>query len=324
MSFSLDNPENINTFFNENGYVVIDNIFTKQECNDIFLHCGNLITHQANNFDITKIETYDAASQVLNNYGMITRHPIMTNEFINMRQNENLYRAVNLFINDPTINHDRFLFYRPTTGLLINKMCVDKPEWKTVFNSPGIHLDIDPKIYEEDNLEETEKAREFLTYDDTVHYVSENHIYGKSEGLRLQGLINIINNSEIDGGFTCVPGFHNKFDEWYTEKIYSGFEFTELGRYFFNSKSSIDMKYISNSIRIPMKAGSIVLWDARLAHTGKPNLSNRPRLALPFSVSPIQDMSSERRKNRRKLLDSVLEQNNIINITETGRKIFDL
>ncbi len=50
------------------------------------------------------------------------------------------------------------------------------------------------------------------------HFIFENNQISvqMSGGMHLQGVLNILDNYEEDGGFQIVPGFVNHFDEWRT------------------------------------------------------------------------------------------------------------
>jgi hypothetical protein len=118
---------------------------------------------------------------------------------------------------------------------------------------------MDPRLYQDNkkSISIIKSIRENVTYNDGSGFVSDGHIYNKSEGLQLQGMLNVINNFEDDGGFMCVPGFTLQFDEWYEQKVMSGEDqifYKDIGKYSFNELSKTDMKYIYDVKRITAKA----------------------------------------------------------------------
>ena len=159
-----------------------------------------------------------------------------------------------------------------------------------------------------------------IQYDDTSGFISEGHVYAKSEGLHLQGMINIINNTEDDGGFVCVPKFN--FDQWYDYKKKTDYDnmIKDTGKYSFVES---DMKYIYEMKRITAKAGSLIIWNRTMAHTGKPNNSSRPRLGIPISWSPKTSIPNDKRKERQNILKKHIKDNDVV-VTDIGHDIFDL
>ncbi len=168
-----------------------------------------------------------------------------------------MYEAGKIFLDSFIVSHDRFIFYRPTKNVVINGIISDKPEWSTAHRYPGIHLDMDPSLYQDDNPNNIKKIndiRKATVYDNVSGFISEGHVYHKSEGLHLQGMINVVNNLENDGGFVCVPKFTMYFDEWYKQKVQNGdFPTDDVGKYGFGELSKIDMKHIYNMKRITAK-----------------------------------------------------------------------
>jgi hypothetical protein len=321
-SFSLDQKDEIKTFFHENGYVVINDVFTTEECKKIYDHIGLILNNLSKNFNIYDYSTYDNISQFINNFGMISRDPNMDNFFLNLRQNKNIHDIGKIFIDNFVVSHDRFIFYRPTRNIKINNMLCDKPEWGTFYKYPGVHLDMDPKLYYEASNDKINVIKNGIDYKNKSDFISEGHIYRKSEELHIQGMINVLNNAEEDGGFVCVPKFHHNFDKWHSERS-AKHQFSEIGRYSFDGLSEIDMKYVYDTKRIACRAGSLILWDRRVAHTGKCNASSRPRLGIPLAFTPKNSLTGKMRLSRRKVLQKVINDNSF-NVTEIGNDVFDL
>ena len=327
-SFTIDQKTEILEFFNNNGFVVINSVFSSDECKQLFNHVGSIMTKLEPTFNINDYSTYDSISPFMNNFGMVSKGPNFDTVFLNMRQNKNVHDIGKIFIDDFVVSHDRFIFYRPTKNVFINGGILDKPEWSTFYKYPGLHLDMDPRLYQDNkkSISIIKSIRENITYDDGSGFVSEGHIYNKSEGLQLQGMLNAINNYEDDGGFMCVPSFTLQFDEWYEQKVMSGEDqifYKDIGKYSFNELSKTDMKYIYNMKRITAKAGSLILWDRRMAHTGKINISGRPRLGLPIAFSSKDILTENMRCERRNFLKKIISKNNF-EVTDIGKNVFDL
>ena len=105
--------------------------------------------------------------------------------------------------------------------------------------------------------------------------------YEKITSLRLQGILYLTDTAKNQGAFCCVPELF-KQPEVLKAKEGLWFSDDELSRY--------EVKNIA------AKAGSLIVWDSRLPHSGNVNTSDQPRLAQYLSMCPEE--SEESRANR--------------------------
>ncbi|AYV81533.1 MAG: WD repeat protein [Harvfovirus sp.] len=317
---SFEEEEKLKEFFKKNGYVVVRDVLTEEECRATYDEMGAQMKRLNEKFDISDVATYGEAP-VTSNYGLYTSTPIFSKQFMLNRQNPNVYRAFSLLYGDENliVNQDRCCFYRPTKGIPIDHQNVDKPEWKTAYSFPELHLDFHPSTYKDiDSI--TISKRNSLKYIDLRDYITENNLYCSADQLQLQGVINILNNAEEDGGFQCVPGF--RFDEWYAgfrDKI-SG----KVGSYHFSNLDKNDMKYVSEQLRITAARGSIIIWDQRMAHGSKPNNSSRARSCQFIKMFPKNTFSKTRLGFRQKSMKKILAENNFTPSDDIGRIVFHI
>ncbi|AMO58661.1 hypothetical protein GZ77_17825 [Endozoicomonas montiporae] len=145
--------------------------------------------------------------------------------------------------------------------------------------------------------------------------------YQKITSLRLQGILYLTDTAENQGAFCCVPELFKqpdvlkkKEDLWFTEEELEGYE-------------------IKN---IAAKAGSLVIWDSRLPHSGNTNTSDQPRLAQYISMCP--EDSEESRASRIALWQAKRapekwrnmpyqkdpEEGEVAELTELGQKLLGL
>lgn len=87
------------------------------------------------------------------------------------------------------------------------------------------------------------------------------------------------------GGFQCIPGFHKNLEEWIATQPAD------------RNPRMPDLTGLT-VVPIPAKAGSIVIWNNRLAHGNGHNVSNKPRLSQYVSMYPADRMSDEVREQR--------------------------
>merc|ERR1712192_100860 len=116
-------------------------------------------------------------------------------------------------------------------------------------------------------------------YDNLDGFVRENNGRHESMGRTVQGVLNVFDNAEEDGGFQCVPGFFgNTLKDWAAS--HPSLPAAEPnGRYNLGS-SGPDSKLGAEAVRVPCPAGTLILFDATLPHGTRPNISSNNRAIL--------------------------------------------
>ncbi|MGD8779988.1 MAG: phytanoyl-CoA dioxygenase family protein [Ignavibacteria bacterium] len=83
--------------------------------------------------------------------------------------------------------------------------------------------------------------------------------------LGLQGILYLVDVQENQGAFTCVPGFHNKIENWLKNLPAGtdprGINFDSLG-----------------AKPIAANAGDFIIWHHALPHGSRPNTGDYPRI----------------------------------------------
>ncbi|MEO8762830.1 MAG: phytanoyl-CoA dioxygenase family protein [Ginsengibacter sp.] len=91
----------------------------------------------------------------------------------------------------------------------------------------------------------------------------------------LQGLLYLNDVGEDDGAFNCVPGFHNKIDEWLAGLAVNvdprEAALTEL-----------------TPRAIPGNAGDLIIWHQGLPHRASPNKGSSPRMVQYIAYRPVK------------------------------------
>jgi len=345
-SFDLSLPnaeQEILSFFDEFGFVVVRNVLTEQQCNnttnDLFSTIESL---SGSKFNRSSPSTWSNwPSQGLFIHGMPDRSPAFTKSSLENRQNPLIYKVFSLLLQEPNliVNHDRWCLFRPTKQIYFpeTQNFLDKPNWATKTN---LHMDMNPFGYYDPNTpSKIESKLSELGYGPNKlnHFIFENNQIHHSQykGLHLQGVINLHDNKEDDGGFWCVPGFKHHFEEW-TKDMLSKKEQIEFiasaedkNSVSFAAKGTgAGASIYSNAIRIPMRKGSLVVWDQRTPHGAKKNNSNNARMAQFLKMYPKEGLEvGKRREARRETLRSIvrrLSDEEGFEMTELGRKLFDL
>ncbi|CAF3607368.1 unnamed protein product [Rotaria sp. Silwood1] len=272
----------------------------------------------------TNAEYYDCLHVLLNGIpggGILGLESLWTRQILLNRQTPALHTAFATIYGTENllVNHDRYGMFRPTK---------EHPERATITN---LHLDMNPWNYIGDN-DQSHLAKVFteLRYRSNRDWILENDEAGCAQlgQLYVQGLVNLADNHEEDGGFWLIPGFHQYMTKW-TNKNYEFRErFLAHNQFIVFDKNEIPDMYKA-ACHISMRAGSAVLWDQRMMHGSRANCSLRPRYVqyLKMFRADIPTMTPERAERRRKAILEKLQAVNIDPITDltaAGRIVFGL
>ena len=160
----------------------------------------------------------------------------------------------------------------------------DKPEWRT---RPNVHLDLHPWNFAApgDVL-----PTEDLAFDTLRDFSRETNAVSSATGPHCQGVVALLDNRAEDGGTVLVPGFHAAFARWVDAlgdpaRYAAAHEDWRANRLVWRGAGAGSFKFGSNDgvhrlkARVPMREGSFLIWDQRVAHGSAPNASDRPRMA---------------------------------------------
>eukprot|EP01133_Synstelium_polycarpum_P013656 gene13656-16081_t len=283
-------------FFERFGFVVVRDVLTPQDCQNTVSEIFDIIEHKSPTFNRKDRSTWDAfpTDDAIPQYGSPSRPPIFTRQFLMNRQNENVYRVFSTFLNnkDLMVNNDRCCFFRPTVDA---PGALGKPAWATKSN---LHLDMNPFNWMGDG-KACRAELDRLRYVKHSEFIVENNSPSHLDGVQLQGVLNLMDNQQLDGGYIVVPGFHHHFVEFFREKKPD-----------FNSVSwNWNQKDVLFKLakRISMRVGSIVIWDQRMPHGSANNTSSNPRMAQFIKIYPRSTVSQARYDSRARTVSSILK-----------------
>ncbi|MDX2032197.1 MAG: phytanoyl-CoA dioxygenase family protein [Blastocatellia bacterium] len=101
----------------------------------------------------------------------------------------------------------------------------------------------------------------------------------------VQGVL-ALNDATVEmGGFQCVPELYRTFAEWVKTQPADRDPYHP-------DITGFDI------VKIPARAGDLLIWDSLLPHGIRPNLSDRPRMAQYISMMPAQEQNVEPREWR--------------------------
>jgi len=249
-SFTVDQPEEIESFFWKYGFVVVRDVLNAEEIQQT----SNEI------FGVARVDPKKPESWINVNWdkvyggsynakkGFLGNTVAFTPAAWNNRQNPNIYKAFSIIFKqkDLWVKLDRFGFMRPTRQLIDGDKTVDHRDWETSRN--WVHWDQNPWI--------------------------------EPEFCRIQAIIAITDHTATSGGFHCIPGFTHHWKTFAKEnRDRSSWDclvnFPEC-----------DIK-ANYTTKIFMRKGSILMWDSRTPHGNYPNESNGFRIVQYTGMFPV-------------------------------------
>mmetsp|Transcript_35784 Transcript_35784/g.74897 ORF Transcript_35784/g.74897 Transcript_35784/m.74897 type:complete len:263 (-) Transcript_35784:372-1160(-) len=259
---------------------------------------------------------------------MVGLPPFWTKQAMENRQCEKVYKAACALLDsrELIIGIDRYAMFRP----MLADFSGSKDEWVTAKN---VHLDLNPWVYF--GLVEPDEGppqQVDVAYDWEGDFMQEyNNVGTFSEGKKkaVQGLINMIDNKDEDGGFHCVPGGHKDLVGWAkaTKDLFAAdadARFNFMDRIFKDEHDPKDPTELSKGAqRISMRAGSALFWDFLLPHGSAPNNSRNFRVAQFFKIAPKSLYSARALQARAQVVQRMVEASGC-HVSDLGTKLFGL
>lgn len=249
---------------------------------------------------MNETSTFDLAGAVMNRYGVIGKDALFNRAILAARLHRNvaLAYATVLGRSDVFACHDRCAWMRPVA---LNAA------WDTPFSWPGLHVDVSPRNYFNGSRSDVDDYLRGTNYSNLDSFVKENNAKHVSMGRTVQGVLNLYDNEEEDGGFQCVPGmFGELFHDW--ERKHQNLPPPEVnGRYELRGFGP-DAELGRLARRIPCPAGTLILFDTTLPHGTKPNASARSRAVLFLRYMQPEELPPEVWQNRNAALRRVAQE----------------
>ena len=132
----------------------------------------------------------------------------------------------------------------------------------------NVHLDISPWEFSDNSSGVVELDLGYKDEHDLLGGAETNRMASAANGPHLQGTIALAPNMEHDAGFLCVPGSHRAFDAW-VRALGPAPSGGTGPRYDYPAHAP----YTRLAQRVPVRAGSLIVWDVRLAHGSQPDQS---------------------------------------------------
>mmetsp|Transcript_105817 Transcript_105817/g.183985 ORF Transcript_105817/g.183985 Transcript_105817/m.183985 type:complete len:589 (+) Transcript_105817:67-1833(+) len=262
--------EAVRSCFERYGVVGVTGVLSREECR--VLVSEGLEPELPDGCHMDQPETYDLADANMNRYGVVGKKTLFSRALLEARLHPHVVAAYKAVHNreDVFACHDRYAWMRPTE---MNKA------WDTPFTWPGLHFDVNLRSYFGLRRAEVDEFLAGSDYGNSDGFVRENNAKHESMGRTVQGVLNVFDNAEEDGGFQCVPGFFGQaLKDWVTN--HPALPAAEPnGRYNLGGCGT-DSRLGAQAVRVPCPAGTLILFDATLPHGTRPNTSSRNRAIL--------------------------------------------
>jgi len=279
------------------GVVGVTGVLTSGECQALLT--GGVAAFLPKGCNMEDLDTFGLADQAMNKYGVIGKHALFNPAILHARLHPNVVAAYGAVHGreDVFACHDRAAWMRPAT---INA------SWDTPFSWPGLHFDISlPSYFGED----ASAVEEFLCGVDYSggQWAAENNAKHHTMGRSVQGVLNLYDNEEEDGGFHCVPGmFGQSLQQW--ARHHPGLPEAEPNGKYILKGFGVDAQFGDRSVRVPCPAGTLILFDATLPHGTKPNASARSRAILFLRYITSDELPAPAWRNRNSALRHITKQ----------------
>jgi ectoine hydroxylase-related dioxygenase (phytanoyl-CoA dioxygenase family) len=110
----------------------------------------------------------------------------------------------------------------------------------------------------------------------------------------MQAILAFTNASVTDGGFHVVPGFHKEMESVAAQILAMDSMDREmlLRSDMYNLPSVLMDQLRERLVKVPVTAGSLVVWDSRLPHGNHPNRSPHFRMVQYIRMMPVYPRSA--------------------------------
>jgi len=295
-------------FFQTYGLVVVSNLLTEEECKISQDEVWDFLERHNEKLKRNDPTSWQRNWPGLSQLGILGNTPILSPQICNNRQNPKIHRVFQILHGTEKlwVSIDRISLMRPTKNILSNdstdqtekkeeNQSRDKPEWKTIEN--WLHWDMNP----------------VTGRTSTYGFEDADSETNRGYDLRVQGILAFVDCGESEGGFHAVPGFQKHI------RGYANLHQSEFGP--LNRDTTFQVPE-ENPMRkdiqtMPIRKGSILIWDSKLPHGTFPNDSEKYRMIQYLKMFPTSFKAIKPWIKR-----EFLPPNDQFQLSELGNKLF--
>jgi len=279
-----DQVDALTADFDKYGMVVIRNAISPAECEASVAELWDFIERHCSGLDRTNPRTWDKFLP-LSKLGILGNTFLLSRQFFENRQAPRVHRAFSALFGTEQlhVNVGRASVMRPTRKVALPADSehpaeeVDKPEWRTKEGSEWLHWDMNP----------FNGASSTFSWGVSDPLANRGYTH---ERLRTQAILALSDCRAEDGGFFCVPGSHKVVRQWaHANKDVVGDQKVS------SAESAMQIYLPKNDTlrahaqKAPIRAGDLLIWDARLLHCNYPNESDQMRMVQYIQMKRADD-----------------------------------
>jgi len=311
MNELLTAPKKSKKFFQTFGFVAFK-VLDDEECEEGRKAMHNLFTEKFPSFESNN----PSFPWPTNKFGMIGQgrkgDPIVTQKLVELRTHQNIHKCFAAVLEDADllVGVDRVLMTRPKSKG--GHGCHDGRQ--------NLHLDIHIQDWF-DPQRTTGKLNNLFFQNKTKDFISENNWVHRDMGLTVQGILNLEVSYDGNGGTKVVPGSHHVFDSFANSLKACGEGHSSQHR--FSPSCLLGLHCRS----VPQRAGTLLVFDQRLAHSGSANQGPNWRYGIPirmFRRSQLQQTPTRDLRRHAWALQNLGNIANELNLGERERRLLHL
>ena len=290
-SFTVKDYKEYKAFFDKYGFVVIRDVISKDACEASIDEVWQSLKEKDPAIDRNNPQTWTEQHwprDICRNGGFVNRFPYWKRmstlketlvakqpQAWKNREDPIMYDVFRHIMNTGRLwgSVDRYGVMRPSNHKQVTEVgeiWSTKKEW--------LHWDLSPFHYGTSAAGYAPKKE--------IDYDSLQQDYGS---LRVQGLIALTDGPAINGGFHCIPGFQHQFFEWRDNNINDYGSREEVRKRNFIEVPEDDAMR-EHICQVPMRQGSLLIWNSMLPHGNFPNQSpSKFRMVQYVKMIPVDD-----------------------------------
>lgn len=175
--------------------------------------------------------------------------------------------------NDPCIAPDSYGWiemYHYSSMWNVRQHPAVHAEFAELFGTEKLWVSID-RVNCKEPLDEHAEGHSFLHWDICINQ--------RPRPFEVQGVVALTDTDETMGGFRCLPGLYRNLDVWLVSQPCSKAQSPFL-------KPPYPYGPV---VKVPMRAGDLLVWDSFLPHGNGPNRGSKSRYAQYVTMRPAGD-----------------------------------
>lgn len=280
-SFPAHEADAIRSFFDRFGLVVVHDAIDDVACVRSVAEVWDYVERECKGLERANPSTWERWPPLWK-LGILGNTFMLSPQFCENRQASGIHQAFAAVFQTERliVNTGRASAMRPTLRVPQQQQDgsvqpTDRPEWRSTEGADWLHWDMNPF---------TGFAS---TFSWRVRDWRANRGYSR---LRVQGILALSDCGPEDGGFFCVPGSHQVVRGWAhrNDKVIGD---ARLASPESNAQLHLppDDPLKRHAQKAPIRRGSLLIWDARLAHCNFPNNSERMRIVQYIQMAEADD-----------------------------------